>query len=356
MGKSAPAAPDPATVANAQSAANTQAAIAQGYMNNPNTITPYGSTTRTQNGSVNVGGQDVPLFTNTTTLSPEQQKQFDMTQALQMQALGIGGGVLGNVGSVTNKPFDISQAPAAPGSGSFTADRDATTQSIINRNAPVMARDQASLETQLKNQGIMAGSEAWNNAKDDLNRKQNDFNMSAIQAGNTEQNQLFNQAQTAHQTGIQDLQTARSQPINEYATLLGLGGNINVPQNQNSNVNVAPANVQGAYDTQYSGKLAGFNAQNQLYGNLIGAGGMAGAGALSGMFSDIRLKNNIHFEGIENGYSIYSFNYRNDPEKVKYRGVMAQDIQEIMPEAVQNIGGLLAVNYNKIGIEFRRVN
>lgn len=353
MGKKAPAAPDPATVANAQSAANTQAAIAQGYMNNPNTVTPYGTTSRTQNGSVNVGGQNVPLFTDTTTLSPAQQKQFDMTQALQEQALGIGGGVLNNVGSVTSKPFDISQAPAAPGSGSFTADRDATTKSIIDRNAPVMQRDQNSLQTQLTNQGIMPGSEAWKNAQDDLSRKQNDFNLAAIQSGNVEQNQLFGQAQTAHQTGVQDLATSRSQPINEYATLLGLGGNVQTPQYQNSNVNVAPPNVQGAYDTQYSGKLAGFNAQNQLYGNLISAGGMAGAGFLA---SDIRLKGNIHFEGNEKGYPIYTFSYRNDPEKIKYRGVMAQDVKEIMPEAVENIDGILAVNYQKIGIEFRRAD
>jgi len=57
--------------------------------------------------------------------------------------------------------------------------------------------------------------------------------------------------------------------------------------------------------------------------------------------------------GEENGFNIYEFNYKGKPER--YRGVMAQEVQKIMPEAVTEKDGFLAVFYDKIGIEFKQV-
>lgn len=77
------------------------------------------------------------------------------------------------------------------------------------------------------------------------------------------------------------------------------------------------------------------------------AGGIAGAI----MGSDIRLKENISRIGVENGFPIYAFNYIGDDKK--YIGVMAQDVEDIMPHAVHTIDGFKAVDYGLIGVKFR---
>jgi hypothetical protein len=358
MSKKTPAAPDPAKQVAAQSAANLDTAIANAYINNPNIVSPYGNVSSVQTGTQKVGGKDVPIFTQTTSLTPSQQRQLDMTDALQEQALGIGSGVLKNVGDVTSKPFTLEGLPDAPGSGDFSADRDKITQSLIDRNQSQMDRTRGGQETQLRNQGIVPGSEAWKNAMDDIARQENDFNLGAIQAGGAEQSRLFGLSDTARKNAISEAAYTRSQPINEYATLLGLGGQVEAPNIQYSNSNVANTDVYSPYSQQYAGKMAGYNAKQQMYGNLIGAAGNVGAAAMmpAAVMSDVRTKENIKFVGNEGMFPIYHFSYLNDPEKNTYRGVMAQDVQEIMPDAVIAHNGVLAVDYAKIGVEFGRVN
>jgi hypothetical protein len=87
-------------------------------------------------------------------------------------------------------------------------------------------------------------------------------------------------------------------------------------------------------------------------GAASGGGGAASGGGAAAA-SDINLKENIEKIGEENGFNIYEFNYKGQPER--YRGVMAQEVQEIMPEAVVEKDGYLAVIYDKIGIEFKQI-
>ncbi len=93
-------------------------------------------------------------------------------------------------------------------------------------------------------------------------------------------------------------------------------------------------------------------------GGLSSAAGAAGLGSTLGsigsalaMFSDPRLKENIKFVGRENGHNVYEFSYRGEPQR--FIGVMADEVQETHPEAVEEIEGYLAVNYGMIGVEFR---
>lgn len=80
----------------------------------------------------------------------------------------------------------------------------------------------------------------------------------------------------------------------------------------------------------------------------------AGIGALASLFkSDIRLKENIKEIGAENGHKIYEFNYIGNPKR--FLGVMAQDVERTHPEAVREIDGYKAVNYDAIGVKFRGV-
>lgn len=73
------------------------------------------------------------------------------------------------------------------------------------------------------------------------------------------------------------------------------------------------------------------------------------------IFSDCRLKENIEKVREENGYNIYEYNYIHNPHE-RFQGVMAQEIEQINPDAVfETKDGLKGVNYNMIGIDFKKV-
>jgi hypothetical protein len=69
--------------------------------------------------------------------------------------------------------------------------------------------------------------------------------------------------------------------------------------------------------------------------------------------SDINLKHDIVLLGhLDNGLGFYRFNY-NDSDKT-YVGVMAQEVQNVMPEAVtRGQDGYLRVYYDKLGLQFQ---
>ena len=351
MGKSSPSpppAPDPAQTAAAQGAANLETAIGQGYLNATNQVTPYGTVTFDQTGTVDVGGKTVPRFTQTTSLSPEQQQQLNLTNALRTQALGMGQNVLGNVGNAIGQPFSFDGLPQAPGINDFSADRDKVTQALIARNQPQIDRSEESTRARLLNMGAREGSEAWRAGMDDLARQQNDFNLAAINAGGAEQSRLFGLGQQARQQGIQERAFQRSQPINEYATLLGLGGNVQAPQFNSPQTQIAPTDVIGPTALNYQGQMAAWNARNNAnqstMGNLFGLGSALGSAWIG---SDIRIKENIRRVGtLDNGLPVYTFTYKSGGPV--HMGVMAQDVEKVNPSAVKEIGGIKHVDYGRI--------
>ncbi|MEL6089577.1 tail fiber domain-containing protein [Bartonella schoenbuchensis] len=77
-------------------------------------------------------------------------------------------------------------------------------------------------------------------------------------------------------------------------------------------------------------------------------------GGIMGL-SDARVKDNIVSVGEKNGYPLYEFNYKGDPQR--YRGVMAQDLVRLKPDAVHmdDKTQLLYVDYDKIGFEMEKV-
>lgn len=86
-----------------------------------------------------------------------------------------------------------------------------------------------------------------------------------------------------------------------------------------------------------------------------GGGGFGGGRGLGGggHFSDIRLKEDIVPLGrLDNGIGVYRFRYRGN-DHTTYVGVMAQEVQTIVPNAVsRGRGGYLRVDYHKLGLEF----
>ena len=81
----------------------------------------------------------------------------------------------------------------------------------------------------------------------------------------------------------------------------------------------------------------------------MGGGGRGGGGRRS----DVALKHDITLLGrLDNGLGFYRFSYKGSDQV--YVGVMAQEVQTIMPEAVvRSRDGYLEVLYDKLGLKFR---
>ena len=109
-------------------------------------------------------------------------------------------------------------------------------------------------------------------------------------------------------------------------------------------------NLQTGLASAQANAAAARASQPSMFGQILGAGAqLAGS-----YFSDIRLKKNIKLVGVEGGHNIYEFDYLDGSGR--YKGVMAHEVAEIAPEAVEEMpNGYLAVDYGKIGIEMERV-
>jgi Glycine zipper/Chaperone of endosialidase len=106
----------------------------------------------------------------------------------------------------------------------------------------------------------------------------------------------------------------------------------------------------GALSGAASGAAAGTTI-SPGYGTAIGAV----AGGLGGYFSDVRTKNNISRTWLTSpdGIPIVEFQYKGFDKR--YRGVIAQDVIKVRPDAVFKHDGYLAVNYDKINVKLEEV-
>ena len=121
------------------------------------------------------------------------------------------------------------------------------------------------------------------------------------------------------------------------------------------------ANVQAARGRESLGggaRSAGgggahFNGGGGMRGGGGGGGGMrGGGGGGGGRRSDINAKHDIVLLGVlDNGLGYYRYSY-NGSNKA-YVGVMAQEVQNVMPDAVvRGWDGYLRVYYEKLGLKF----
>jgi hypothetical protein len=114
---------------------------------------------------------------------------------------------------------------------------------------------------------------------------------------------------------------------------------------------VAGADILGATQQGYNAQLANVNAQNAASGNFMS--GLMGLGGAY-LMSDINLKENIEKIGsLDNGLNVYSYDYKDgyDLPKGRQIGVMAQEVEKVIPEAVAVMpNGFKAVNYAMLGV------
>jgi hypothetical protein len=101
------------------------------------------------------------------------------------------------------------------------------------------------------------------------------------------------------------------------------------------------------------GRVGGGRVGGGRVGGGRGGGGRGGGGRGGGRRSDIQLKHDITLLGhLDNGLGFYRFSY-NGSDKA-YVGVMAQEVQAVMPGAVMSgSDGYLLVRYDKLGLRFQ---
>jgi|TARA_B100001964_G_C14260466_1_gene615159 hypothetical protein len=103
----------------------------------------------------------------------------------------------------------------------------------------------------------------------------------------------------------------------------------------------APMSNLQQYMANISGDYGGTSTQTPSALSQIGQ--MAG---IIGAISDIRAKENITPVGKYKGMNVYDFNYKWSPER--HRGLMAQEVEQVKPEAVGDINGLKYIDYGKV--------
>lgn len=101
-----------------------------------------------------------------------------------------------------------------------------------------------------------------------------------------------------------------------------------------------------------SGRSGGFGSGG--FGGGGRNGSFGGGGGFGGRHpSDVRLKEDIVPLGrLDNGIGVYRFRYLGS-DHTSYVGVMAQDVQTIVPNAVsRGRDGYLLVDYDRLGLRF----
>ena len=113
-------------------------------------------------------------------------------------------------------------------------------------------------------------------------------------------------------------------------------------------------NAQTSYANSINQNMAAQGSNSGLGAALGAASNIALTGAVLGWWSDRRLKENIELVGRDErtGLNLYEFSYKDDPEKRRYRGVMADEVESRYPEAVvYDDMGYASVNYDMLGLE-----
>jgi hypothetical protein len=198
----------------------------------------------------------------------------------------------------------------------------------------------------MANQGIAPGTEAYMNAKRDFDQTQNDRLTSAIVGG-------MNTGLNANQQAFAQAGYNQMQPIN-VINALRTGSQVQAPNFVNSanQATTQGPDLLGATGQQYNAQVANINAANANKANFASGLMELGGAALPFMMSDERLKTNVKRIGTHDlGIGIYSYNYKdghNLPKGLQI-GVMAQELEKVLPEAVKTMfNGYKAVNYELI--------
>jgi len=323
MGKPKPPKPaDPKETGAAQTATNIGTAIAQQNLNNVNQVTPYGNLTYNQTGTYQyvdpLDGKvhNIPTYTATQTLSPEQQAILDQNNQASLNLSRLGADQSARLNDLLGRPVDTNSLPARGDANSirqtnlqrvgygpglqtqlgdvgqvqrqiadsgpvtrtygtdFSQDRQRVEDALMDRMNPRLEQDRKRLESRLASQGIRIGSEAYNSAMDDYSRQTNDARLGAILNAGQEQSRLagleaaragFENAAQAQVFGqnaanAQLANNAQAQAFQQEAARAGFRNDGLQQMHQNRTQGISMDNQAAVQET--NADIARFNAAN----------------------------------------------------------------------------------------------
>jgi hypothetical protein len=336
LGKSsAPPAPDYAGLAAQQGAQSQQAAQYNTAANRVNQTGPNGSVTWSTREGADPNNPQAGDFTQTTSLSPEQQGLYDSSNRISQQFANTAENQLGRINNTMGQDFDTSGLPqlqggqqgqfnAQPGvpnqsltassnpvgsvdpmtgqsqrapnagpiqgqvnagnlpqlGGDYEGSRRAVEQAMMSRMQPQLDQNQSATENRLLNSGIERGTEAWNREMTNLNNQRNDAQMQAVLAGGQEQSRLHGMAASdrgqLYGEGVTSGNFANSAQNQGFTQGLASAGFNNDTTNQDFSRNLQSgtfANNAADSDFQRQAQAATFGnqAQGQQFAQQSGA-------------------------------------------------------------------------------------
>lgn len=315
---SAPPAPDYTGAAEATAAGDLAALNTTSQINHPDQYTPWGTSTWTQGADVvdqagfdaattayntsldawNTQMAGLPDFVDTSgialppaptiddyttagtnwtqnvTLSPEQQALFDQQQQTDLLMGQTAQAGLESASDLFSTRFETGLDPL----GTYGDRRQGIEEAMLSRVNTDIGRDRETSSAQLIAQGIPKGSEAYNRAMEQLDRKQTDARQQAEISATQQTSQMMNDDINSRRQAITELLSERQTPLNELNSLR-TGTQIQNPQF--SNVipagQVAGPDYMGATTAQGAYDMSGYNAD--VAGNNAMTGGLFGLGA-----------------------------------------------------------------------------
>jgi hypothetical protein len=405
MSKSTPAAPDYRGAAEETAQSSRENIEQQTWANRPDQNTPFGQSswesTPTWDPST---GQYINRWTQNTTLNDQSQRALDAQMGLTTGRSELAGSLMPRMKDEFGNEMDWSQFDqmggrvgaqdlstgyerAGPELDSSERYNQQANEAIYNqwadRALPQQEERRNQMQTQLYNQGLKPGDQAYDREMEKLGQQQGDeMRQAQYQAtigsgaeaqrmlgmdaatraqltgenaalagfGNQAMGQQFGQNMQSsgydtqrRQQQITEEMSRRGFSLNEINAIIS-GQQVGMPSMPNFNQAAAAqaTDYSGAAGQQGQADLDRFNA-----GQAAQQGMMSGVGSLAGgfMMSDRRLKKNIKRIGSHNGINIYAFDYVWGHPGV---GVMSDEVRHIPGAVVTHSSGYDAVNYEVI--------
>ncbi len=322
MVKSAPKAPDPFQTAQAQAGANKEAVQESAKVSAVDQFAPWGSTTFDRDEETGVP------TSQTIKLGSSEQGFYDLLGGIRNS---LAGKAQDFTGFLPRGKFE------GIGDGAGDKVANALFERRLGMIQPELDKADNALRVSLGERGIPVGAEIYDKEMNRLDRNRRDTlsalsNDAILASGGEEDRQLANAL------------TMRAQPLNEISAFLQGSPAVPTPGFQgNPAYQISPPDISGLVTADYQNRLGQYN---QRQGSLMD--GLFGLGSAALSLSDARLKDNVRRIGqTDSGVPIYTFEYSLNPG-ITHVGVMAQELREIIPEAVVDLNGILMVDYRKV--------
>ncbi len=308
--------PDYKGAAEASAESSADVIRQQTYANRPTQTTPWGTVDWTAGSMIDPSsGKPVTSWEQAMTLNPESQAALDAQMRLGTQRSELAGSKYGQMEDEFGQPISFGGATplaGAPEAGSFDSSSryydeagDAIYGQFERRMEPRFAQQKAAMETQLRNQGLVPGTEAYDYQLNQLQQQQEDSRQGAqyqaTQGAGAEAQRMLGMDVTAQgtefgqkiqaggfqnqvrQQEIAEEMQRRGYTLNEINAIIS-GQQVQQPNMPAFNAAAAsqPADYLGAARSQGEFDIGAYGAQQEAAGGMMsGMAGLAGT-ALGG--------------------------------------------------------------------------